>query len=90
MDLPGVSKESLDIDVDQNVLTIRGAINLHTPDDLKPSYMEVHSGVFERRFTLGDELDSNKIEATHKQGELALFIPRSEQHKPRKIEVKVA
>jgi HSP20 family molecular chaperone IbpA len=88
MDLPGVNKEALDIDVDQNVLTIKGAINLHTPEDLKPSHMELHSGVFERRFTLGDELATENIEATLKQGELMLFIPRSEQHKPRKIEVR--
>jgi HSP20 family molecular chaperone IbpA len=88
LDLPGVSKEALSIDVDQNVLTIKGAIDLHTPEDLKPSYMELHSGVFERRFTLGDELASENIEATLKQGELKLFIPHSEQHKPRKIEIK--
>ena len=90
MDLPGVSKESLDIDIDKNVLTIKGAVNLHTPHDLSPSYMELHSGVFERRFTLGDELDSAKIEATLKHGELTLYIPHLEQHKPRKIDIKVA
>jgi HSP20 family molecular chaperone IbpA len=90
IDLPGVSKDSLDIDVDQNVLTIKGAINLNTPENLDPSYMDVHAGIFERRFTLGEELDINNIEANLKQGELRLFIPRSEQHKPRKIEVKVA
>ncbi|MGV6815754.1 MAG: Hsp20/alpha crystallin family protein [Thiotrichales bacterium] len=90
VDLPGVSKESLEIDVDQNVLTIKGGINLHTPEDLEPSYIDVHSGVFERRFTLGEQLDSGGIKAELNQGELKLFIPRSEQHKPRKIEVKVA
>ncbi len=90
VDLPGVSKESLDIDVDQNVLTIKGGINLHTPEELEPTYMDVHSGVFERRFTLGEQLNSEGIQAELKQGELKLFIPKSEQHKPRKIEVKVA
>ena len=90
MDLPGVSKESLDIDIDKNVLTIRGAVNLHTSNDLSPSYMELHSGVFERRFTMGDELDSTKIEATLKNGELILFIPHLERHIPRKIDIKVA
>lgn len=89
MDMPGVAKDALDIDIDQNVLSIRGAVNLHTPEDLKPNYMEVHSGVFERRFTLGEELDGENIKATLKQGELVLFIPRSEKHKPRKVEIKV-
>ncbi len=90
MDLPGVSKESLDIDVDKDVLIIKGAVNLHTPVELSPSYMELHSGVFERRFTLGDELDSTKIEAALKNGELTLYIPHLEQHMPRKIEIKIA
>lgn len=90
IDLPGVSKDSLDIDVDQEVLTIRGGINLHTPENLDPTYMDIHAGVYERRFTLGEELDKDHIEAKLNQGELRLFIPRSEQHKPRKIEIKVA
>ena len=89
LDMPGVSKDALSIDIDQNVLSIRGSINLHTPEDLKPSHMELHSGVYERRFTLGDELGIENIEATLNQGELKLFIPRMEQHKPRKIEIKV-
>ena len=90
IDLPGVSKEALDIDIDQNVLTMKGAIDLHTPEKLNPGYMDIHAGVFERRFTLGEELDSSRIEANLNQGELMLTIPRSEQHKPRKIKVKTA
>jgi HSP20 family molecular chaperone IbpA len=52
--------------------------------------MEIRSELFERRFTLGDELDSSRIEASLNQGELKLSIPRLEQHKPRKINIKVA
>lgn len=90
MDLPGVSRDALDIDVDNNVLTVKAAVNLHTPEGLTPSYMEMHSGVYERRFTLGDELDSANIEAHLKDGVLTLMIPLMPQHQPRKIEVKVA
>lgn len=90
LDMPGVAKDALDIDVDQNVLSISGAINLHTPENLNPNYMEVHSGIYERRFTLGEELDSENITATLNQGELIMFIPRSEKHKPRKVEIKVS
>lgn len=89
LDMPGVSRQGLNIDVDKNVLSIRGAIDLHTPDDLKPSYMELHSGYFERKFTLGDELDSERIDASLKHGELVIYIPRSEKYKPRKVEIKV-
>ncbi len=90
LDLPGVNKESLDISVDSDVLTIKGGVNLHTPDDLNPTYMDVHAGIFSRKFTLSAELDSSKIEANLKDGVLKLEIPRSEKHKPRKIEVKAA
>jgi HSP20 family molecular chaperone IbpA len=90
LDLPGVNKESLDISVDSDVLTIKGGLNLHTPDNLNPTYMDVYAGVFSRKFTLSSELNSSKIEANLKDGVLKLEIPRSEKHRPRKIEVKVA
>lgn len=90
IDLPGVNKESLDISVDSDVLTVKGGVNLHTPDDLSPTYMDVHAGVYKRSFTLSAELDSSKIDANLKDGVLKLVIPRSEKHKPRKIEVKAA
>ena len=90
VDLPGVNHDTLDISVDQDVLTINGGVNLQTPKDLNPTYMDVHAGTYNRQFTLSAELDSSKIDATLKDGVLRLFIPRSEKHKPRKIEVKAA
>jgi len=77
LDLPGVSKNSLSIDIDKNVLTIKGEIKLDLPEQMKARYIELNSGVFERQFTLGDELDSENIEASLKQGVLELSIPRS-------------
>jgi len=90
LDLPGVNKDSLDISVDSDVLTVKGGLNLNTPKDLNPNYMDVHAGTYSRKFTLSSELDSSKIEANLKDGVLKLVIPRSEKHKPRKIEVKAA
>ncbi len=90
VDLPGVSKESLDLDVDKNVLTIKGKINLETVKNLNPANIDIQAEQFNRRFTLGEELDCSKIEATLEQGELKVFIPKLERHKPRKIEVMVA
>ena len=88
VDLPGVEKEGLDIDVDKSVLTIRGTINLHTDEKLNATYMDVHAGTFTRQFTLGSELDAGAIDATLKDGVLKVFVPRSDVHKPKKIEVK--
>ncbi len=90
LDLPGVSKDSLQIDIDKNVLTIKGDIKLDLPEKMQARYIELNSGVFERQFTLGDELDSENIDASLKQGVLELTIPRLQQHQPRKIEIKVA
>jgi HSP20 family molecular chaperone IbpA len=90
VDLPGVGKEELDIDVDKNILSISGKINVNMPENLKPSYVDIPAAVYKRRFTLGDELDIEHIDANLKNGKLTLFIPRSERHKPRKIDVKVA
>jgi len=90
LDLPGVSKDSLEIDIDKNVLTIKGEIKLDLPENMKARYIELNSGVFDRQFTLGDELDSEHIDASLKQGVLELSIPRLQQHQPRKIEIKVA
>ena len=90
IDLPGVAKDGLDINIDQNVLSVEGEINLDTPDDLQPTYMDIRANMFSRQFTLSSELDINKVDANLKNGVLILSIPRSEQHKPRKIEVKAA
>lgn len=90
LDLPGVSKDGLEIDIDKNVLTIKGDIKLDLPENMKARYIELNTGVFERQFTLGDELDSENIDASLKQGVLELSIPRLQQHQPRKIEIKVA
>ena len=90
IDLPGVSKEHLEIDVDQNVLTVKGTINLDTKDNLEATFMDVSAQRYERRFTVGEELDCSRIEANLKQGELKLVIPRHEKHKPKTIKVKVA
>jgi len=90
IDLPGVNHDTLDISVDHDVLTIKGGVNLHTPKSLNPTYMDVHAGAYNRQFTLSAELDSSKTDANLKDGVLKLFVPRSEKHKLRKIEVKVA
>jgi HSP20 family molecular chaperone IbpA len=90
VDLPGVSKKTLDVDVDQDILTIKGKIDLTTAKEMQPTYIDVNADIFERRFTLGEELDANNIEATLEQGALKLSIPRQEKHQPKKINIKVA
>jgi HSP20 family protein len=89
-DLPGASRESLSLDVDGDTLTIEAPIALDAPAELQAVYAEVRSGRYRRSFTLSRELDSQRIEATLKDGVLTLRVPKLEKARPRRIEVKTA
>jgi HSP20 family protein len=87
-DLPGVDRDSIDLDVERNVLTIRaerGARN----GDWEALASERPRGVFSRQLVLGDNLDLERIEAGYADGVLRLVVPVAEKAKPRKIEVTV-
>jgi HSP20 family protein len=85
-DLPGVSVESIDLDVERNVLTVR-AERVGRNGDWEMLASERPRGVFSRQLVLGDNLDLDQIEAHYEAGVLRLSIPVAERAKPRKIEV---
>jgi HSP20 family protein len=85
-DLPGVSAESIDLDVERNVLTVRAERVAHN-GDWEMLASERARGVFSRQLVLGDNLDLEHIEASYDAGVLRLTVPVAEQAKPRKIEV---
>ncbi len=89
-DLPGVSKESLNVQVDKDVLTIEGTVSLDVPENMEARYAEVQSSCYRHSFTLSQDLDTSKIEAELVQGVLTLRIPKREEVKPRKITVSAA
>ncbi len=89
-DMPGVDKDTLDLNVEDNVLYIRGRIAETPGEEVSPDYVEVRGREYFRAFTLGPEFDQDKIEATLQQGVLRLFIPKHEAERPRRIEIKVA
>ncbi|MBN3758699.1 Hsp20/alpha crystallin family protein [Paraburkholderia sp. Tr-20389] len=89
-DLPGVSKDKLDIRVHDGSLTIEGESAVPAPSNVRFSHAEVRAPFFARRFTISDDFDTSKIEANLKDGVLKLVIPRREQAQPRRIEVNVA
>jgi HSP20 family molecular chaperone IbpA len=88
-DLPGVSREQLDVRVESGHLLIEGHINNPVPDHLSVVYAEVRGAIYRRSFTLSNELDSAGVEANLKDGVLTVRVPRTEAAKPRRIEVKV-
>lgn len=87
-DLPGVSREGLNIRVDGDSLTIEGTAAAVGPQNLELVYGEAQVPAYRRRFTLSRELDTSRIEAQLKDGVLRLAIPKAEEAKPRRIEVK--
>lgn len=87
--MPGVEKESLEIMVEGNELTIIGRRKTELPED-HLCYCESPQADYRRMFELGPDVDTSKISAEMKQGVLRLRLPKSEKAKPKHIEVKVA
>ncbi|MFI5496307.1 Hsp20/alpha crystallin family protein [Actinoplanes sp. NPDC051859] len=86
-DLAGIDPGSVQVDVDQNVLTIRAERTATTDEDVQWVRRERATGTFERRITLGNGLDLAKITATWQDGVLTLTIPVAEAAKPRRITI---
>ncbi|MGZ4437179.1 MAG: Hsp20/alpha crystallin family protein [Nocardioidaceae bacterium] len=86
-DLPGVRPETVDIDVERNVLTIK-AERAARNGDWGMLASERPTGLFSRQLVLGDNLDLERIDADYDTGVLRLRIPVAEKAKPRKIEIK--
>jgi HSP20 family molecular chaperone IbpA len=89
-DMPGVTRERLEIQVDRDTLAIEGKAEISMPEGLEAIYADVRSTHYQRSFTLSHELDGEKADATLKDGVLTLRIPKREQYQPRKIEVRVS
>lgn len=88
-DLPGVSKERLGVKVNGDNLLIEGGVSVPAPQDMELLYAEIPASSYRRSFILSRELDASKIEANLKDGVLKLRIPKAEEARPRKIEIKV-
>jgi HSP20 family protein len=85
-DLPGVRPESIDLDVERNVVTVKAERPV-IDQDLEMLAAERTRGMFSRQLVLGDNLDTERIEASYDAGVLTLRIPVAERAKPRKIEI---
>ena len=88
-DLPGVRADSIDLDVERNVVTVRAERPVRE-DDREMLAAERMRGVFSRQLVLGDNLDTGRIEASYDAGVLTLRVPVAEQAKPRRISVSTA
>ncbi len=86
-DLPGVSRDRLDVQVDGNTLTIEGQAAIDMPEGMEALYADVNATRFRRSFTLSNELEADKISAEMNNGELTLRLPKRAEVQPRKIEI---
>jgi len=87
-DMPGVSESSVDITLEKNTLTIRGFVEPENHPDYTLSYAEYGIGDYERSFVLSNEIAQDRIEASVRNGVLRLVLPKQEEAKARKIQVK--
>ena len=87
-DMPGVDEKSVDITLENNVLTINGVVDMEQPEGYSLSYAEYRVGDYQRAFSLSDQIDQEGIEATVKDGVLRLHLPKITEARVKKIAIK--
>lgn len=88
-DLPGVTKDRLELRIEADTLTIEGEVALNLPDGMEATHVEVQLPRYRRVFTLSKELDAEQVQAALRHGVLTLRIPKAPHAQPRRIEVQV-
>jgi HSP20 family protein len=86
-DLPGIDPETIELDVERNVLNVRAERRSPAPEGAEMLVAERSTGIFSRQLFLGDTLDTERIAASYDAGVLTLQIPVAEQAKPRRIQI---
>ena len=87
-DMPGVSRERLNIEVDKDMLLVEGDARIEMPEGMEALYADVRTTRYRRSFTLSGELDTGEINASLKDGVLSVRIPKRAEVRPRRIEVR--
>jgi HSP20 family molecular chaperone IbpA len=87
-DMPGVNENSVEVTLDDNVLTIYGGVDWKLPEKMKLTHAEYGVGDYQRIFTIAGDINTEKIQANVKNGVLRLLMPKNDTPKMRKIPVK--
>ena len=88
-EMPGVNKDGINVTLDNNELEITGKINSNLPDEKNLKYSEFRLHNYQRKFNVGETIDRNTLSAKLEDGILTLTLPKREEVKPKKIEVRV-
>jgi HSP20 family molecular chaperone IbpA len=86
-DMPGVDEKTVDINLEKNVLSIYGTVDFDGFEKYRPLYAEYGIGDYQRSFTLSDEIDRERIQASVKNGVLKIVLPKAQAARNRKIAV---
>ena len=86
-DMPGAEQDTIDITLEDNILTIQGCVKQEEPEHARNIYSEYGIGDYYRTFTINDTIDQEKIKAKYSNGVLQLHLPKAEKAKSRRIEI---
>jgi len=89
-EIPGARKEDVKLEFKNGLLTISGEKKIHEKTDGEKFYcVERVCGTFGRSFRLGEEINTDKINAQYEDGVIAVFLPKTEKAQPKSIEVQI-
>jgi HSP20 family protein len=88
LEMPGVDRRNIDVNVENGLLMIEGRIDFSKYEGLQPVYSEYNVGPFRRSFRISNRVDQDKIKAEMRDGVITLTLPKAEEAKPRRIEVR--
>ncbi|MEJ2347495.1 MAG: Hsp20/alpha crystallin family protein [Gammaproteobacteria bacterium] len=90
LDMPGVSEDRLSIQADPDTLVVEGSAQIEMSEDMEALYADVRSTDYRHSFAMSRDPDTDKIDATFKDGVVTVKIPKREELRPRKIEIDTA